>query len=444
MITLLSPFVVLSCLSRLPWSAATWTHGTLSVAKNRAVFISKFCFDYDADGNHSGEVDFRVTTVSPTSGTMRVILLDDQADSYPNSMSRWPGYDCTDQRLETAAKTQLFFDANQLVGTGRLHTFIVERIRPRWWFLAIVDCDGMDHELKYSLHMTNTKAGWMEELSLDRCGLGTYVFVCLIYLGIGIVQIKAVVMQSSARTKHPLRLILCFGINAALWSTGLYALDTLWYAWHGKNMYGVYFTAKCCKALSKFSLMFILMLLSRGRCISADLLLKDLWQNTMLVAPFLVLCLMFEIAGESGEAAKYNTGFVYGTWIGGVLVFFDMVLLGIYAYNLKNSYAAEADPDKKNFYRKWGCVYSTSFFALPAATILAFFVAPWVRERVMFRVTNMIHATLLALLVAGLYPERTQTAFCIDESPQLASTYGLCTDNMMASEDYHLQEMRGS
>jgi hypothetical protein len=359
-------------------------------------------------------------------------------------MSRWPGYDCEDDRLKIAAKTQSLFDAKNLGGTGRLHTYIVERVRPRWWFLALVDCDGMNHDLTYSLHMLNRKTGMFAELSLDHCGLSTYFMVFLIYLCIGVIQVKAVFMQSNARTKHPLRLMLCFGINAALWSTGLYAMDTLWFTFHGQNMFGVYFTAKCCKGLSKFSLMFILMLLSKGKCISSDLCLKDLWQNTMLIAPFLALCLMLEIGGEAGESNKYTTGFVYCTWVGGMLVFLDMVLLGAYTFNLVMTHFDEADPEKKSFYKKWGCIYSSSFFALPAATIISIVVAPWVREWVMFQVTNMIHATLLALLVAGLYPERTQKVFRIDQEPGLASTFGLQADDLMISEDYHLQDMQES
>jgi len=59
--------------------------------------------------------------------------------------------------------------------------------------------------------------------------------------------------------------------------------------------------------------------------------------------------------------------------------------------------------------------------------MLSIVLSPWVRAETIFLLTNGVHATLLASLVLGLWPERAHKFFCIDDG-SLATTIGIESD----------------
>lgn len=416
---------VLCLLSFLLRSDAAWIRGETTVKPNGAAFIGKFCFDYDVKLNNSGEVDFTMLSADPAKGLVKILLLDDQRESYPDGNSRWPGFSCDGERLKVAAKTQTTVPLEQLRNDGRLHTYIVERIRPRWWFVVVLDCSGIQRTISYDLHMINVKSGWLRELSLDRCGIAAIAIFCGVYTIICLAQLYAVFRTSEmvARTKHPLRLLLTFGICAAVWGMAFFLLDSILFAIRGVETFLLYLASRVLKAWSKFTLLLILLLLSKGCGVSRDLRPRDIWQGSFLIGPFLLICIWLEMYGEYDQSRKYTTDFVYRTWVGGLLVLADLVLLVIYGLNVRTSYQLESSQDKKMFYSTWGSAYSLAFLTLPIAVLISPWFSAWVRSEVLFLINNITHSILLSLLVAGLWPENSQTPFCIDNK-DLASTFG--------------------
>jgi len=104
----------------------------------------------------------------------------------------------------------------------------------------------------------------------------------------------------------------------------------------------------------------------------------------------------------------------------------DLCLLGYYLKNVHESYKNESEAEKQRFYKFWGALYSGAFMVLPFATFLATVIDPWVREEVIFLLTNLVHAALLTSLVVGLWPERHQAFFCLQvDEMELARTIGL-------------------
>lgn len=237
-------------------------------------------------------------------------------------------------------------------------------------------------------------------------------------------QTRAIMVDSgTARTKHPLRMILTFGIAAACSGMLLLVVDDFAVAHQGRSYAPLYFAGKLFKVLSKFTLMSILLLLSKGYGISHALRKDDIIAVIKLTAPFFVCCLSLEMWGEYAQSRTYTTDFVFCTRYGAFLVCADLYLLAIYIHGLYKSQLAELDATKQSFYRKWGSIYATAFFVLPAVTLIGFFVAAWSRSKVMVVMANATHAFLLASLVLGLWPERTNPVFCIDDA-ELFETYG--------------------
>lgn len=357
---------------------------------------------------------------------MKILLLDDQGDSYPNSNDRWPGFDCDDKRLDTVAKKQQVMKLKNIGRQDpmltRLHTYIVEKLRVRYWFVVALDCSGIDRTIEYELHLRNPKQGWLSEVSMDHCGILTLGFFLFVYLGTSLLQVKAVFTQSTARTKHPLRLLLTFGMLSALWSTVFFTFDTYWYATRGEDSWLMYVLSKLSKAFSKFTLLLIAILLSKGRAITHELHLRDIMHAAIIVTPLVTLSWILEIWGEYDQSRLYTTNWIYSSWAGIVIILLDLVLLALYGSNLHRTWREEADEHKKQFYRTWGCVYSSAFLNLPVSAIVACFVSAHVRVEVMFIFNNSIHSLLMTLLMLGLWPEHSQSVFNIDKS--LACTFG--------------------
>jgi hypothetical protein len=441
-----------SLFSALTLCRATFIHEERQIPANSAVFLAKFCFDFDRQGNDTGLIDLKVKGVEPQTGTFKIVLLDDQRSSYPDSSDRWPGYDCDDEKLKTTERGEWIVNAENLQSSNWIHTPIIEKIRPRYWFLVALDCSGVSRTIEYELHMLNLEQGWQQEISIDHVGVVSLCSFLLAYLAAGLLQFHAVFLRGTqanwANTKHPLRLMLTAALWSALWGIGFYTFNTVWHAVHGEDSILLYLAAKLCKMVSKFTLFMILMLLSRGRCISRQLQMRDIMYGAVVMFPFLTACLGFEMWGEYDRSQTYTTNFIYDTWLGGVLVFADVVLLCLYLFNLKQSYHREDNEALKTFYKVWGCVFSTAFLSLPATMIVAHQVAAHVRVEWMFIITNIIHIALLVILVFGLWPNNTHEAFkMIDKGTELACTFGNKTGTLLDDEpksgDYQEFDMAG-
>lgn len=410
--------------SLIETSAALKVEGSIKVPANSIVFLSKFCFDYDLEGKRSGQWDLRFLKATPaTSGKIGLILFDDESFSYPSAEDRRGQFRCGSETLKQASKYEGHMDAKILPSFGTFNMPLVERIRPRWWYVSLVDCSGEDHEVKYFLHMTNPKQGFQREMSMDQCGTRLLVMIFVIWALLAWVQLVAIMMRSSARTKHPLRILVTAGAAAGAWGMLAFTGDAAWLLWRGKRHVLLYIVAKSFKAFSKFVMMGILMLLSQGRGISRPLSFQDFGWVSKYLAPFFLGCLALDFWGEYAQSRLYTTDIVYCTWVGGVLVFVDLLLCAFYSYNLYESYKSELELERRVFYRNWGPWYALGFLILPITVCLALRVAPWVRSEVILVFTNAAQIAIFASLIIGLWPERTQAFFCVD-SDTLANTFG--------------------
>jgi len=401
---------------------ALLSKGTITMPAKQMVFLTKFCFDFDPSGNDSGHWHLEVKDATPKTGDMQLVLFDDQADSYPKESAAYD-FACGSENLKRHSKWSAPIDVSSLPSSGRFTMPLNQHLRPRWWYVAAVDCSGVERTIEYSLHMTNPKQGWQREFSMDHCGLVALIVVLVIYGAVAFAQQHAFARQTDG-ARHPLRLILFVAATTACLGMLAQVLDASWFAHHGEYKTSLYLTGKILKVASKCLLASILVLLSQGICISEPLRGKHLLQVSLLVS-FFIARLVVELWGEYAHARTYTTGFIYCTRFGATLVLADIGLLVFYLKNVHNSCMAESEPDKHRFYQVWGLLYSCAFMVLPFAAFLASVIAPWVRDETIFLMTNGVHAALLASLVVGLWPEKTQSFFDLQlDNVELAKTIG--------------------
>mmetsp|Transcript_52188 Transcript_52188/g.93611 ORF Transcript_52188/g.93611 Transcript_52188/m.93611 type:complete len:456 (+) Transcript_52188:64-1431(+) len=404
-------------------SDAAWFHGSIEVPRFGVEFLSKFCFDSapDADtGDHVGLVEAMLHSSYPGEGKMEMVLFDDEDKSFPTySAEALSAFHCKSSALESASKFTRTINVTFLKDGVSPHSNINQKIRPRWWFVALVDCSGEARTVDYSVHMTNPRKGWLQELSMDRFGprlIGLFLFA---YTVLAICQIFAVMkpsaVMSTAERQHFMRLSLTYVILAALAGMLFLLLNTFYFIRFGLDQSALYMVAKLFRTSSKYSLLCIIHLLAMGRCISMPLHGRDVWKSVRMYLPVCIASFSLEVWGEYSQSRQYTTDNVYITQFGRMLVIMDLVLLVIYLKHTHSSWAAETDRVKRGFYQKWCVTYSAAFLVLPVTTFLSLLLSPWVRAEVLFVVSNSCHTMLLALLVIGLWPEKTQPFFNLDD-----------------------------
>lgn len=269
---------------------------------------------------------------------------------------------------------------------------------------------------------------------MDHCGLISLILVCSVYVAVACAQHHAITRQTE-NPRHPLRLILFAAVATASFGMLAQVINGFWFAHHGEYQTRLYLVCKFFKVSSKFLLATILFLLSKGICISAPMSGKHLLQVSRYLAPFFLACLVVELWGEYAHSRTYTTGFIYCTGFGAVLVLADLGFLALYLKNLHDSCKAEAEQDKQWFYQFWGLLYSLAFIVLPFAAFLASVVKPWVRDEVIFLMTNGVHAALLITLVVGLWPDQAHKFFNLQvDDSERAHTIGAVS--MRADEIY--------
>lgn len=410
---------------------SAWVRGSVEVPAGGIVFLSKFCFDWKEDANTQhpvGKLQATLHCANPGDGTLKFVLLDDQATSYPDSSAFW-GFGCDSDRLKAAARWTDVINVSTLVSGKAPKAEIFETHRPRWWYAAIVDCSGYARTIDYTVHMINVHLGFLEEFSMDRIGPGGVYFFMALYALLAACQMAAVLKRStSAKTQHPIRILLTACVGAAAVGTLSTLINTLWYAYHGEDQANFYLAAKLLKAGSKYMLLAILLLLSRGRCISVPLYARDIWQATRILLPMYLSSICLEVWGEYAQSRNYTTDFVYKTPMGLLIICIDVGIFALYLRNLCSSWRAETDAIRQSFYRCYGLIYSGAFLSLPVSVIIVQSFAPWVRSEVIFIVSNAAHCIFLALLIVGLWPDYAQPFFCIDQPSALAQTFGVKTE----------------
>ncbi|CAK0852227.1 unnamed protein product [Prorocentrum cordatum] len=408
--------------------------GSVVVPANQIVFLHKFCIDSDPDGRTVGVMSAQLR--SGTGGDLKLAVFDDEAESLPDPGHIDWGLQCSSDKLKRVTRGLFHVDGRSLHASRgfQREQAIIEKLRPRWWYFAVVDCSGEDRVLEYSLHLTNPRLGWQRELSMDQCGLVAMGLLCLsgacgLYFAVLSVQVYVSVRGNCDSTKHPLRVCLLGSISVAAVGALLQLLNANTIAQHGSQLQLLYVAGKLSKWTSKLLLICAIMLISRGHAISHPLQKRHVIGACSLLAPLFVGCFILDLNGEYAQYRKYTNDSLFCSRYGAVLVLLDVGLLTVYAHNLRRSFTSETDTVKRRFFATWGPMYGIAFGILPVAVIVGStdFVSPWVQVRVVHLLTNAVHICLLAILVKSLWPEKSLPAFCLDDQG-LAETIGLKVD----------------
>lgn len=406
--------------------------------------ITKFCFDFNAachsgacaDADHPGVMEFKLSAGArvdagentrhgntkeaddSTAPGLYIALLDDEYFSYPEVSQVWGEANCTD--VLRASKKSLHLDWKRVQTTAgqKITIPLVEKVRPRWWYIALVSCSGHAYELSYSAHLENRLRGWQSEFSMDTMGVfATTLCLTAVFSGLMFVQLKSLREWRSLGSKgqtakvHPALMLLTYSTALSLGGTACWLVYYWLYMRSGEAFEKWATLARAGIVSAKTLMQIMLMLLAQGQCVcTPDIVWSEHQELVGGMVLFGVLSFCLELWGDT-EFSSTTTEFVYDTRPGCALVAFDCLWLWTYSSRSLDTFRKETRPRPRRFYRLYGPLFGLWFAALPLLAGLARSVDSWVRFGVTFGVGGMVHAVALAALVHSFRPHVSEKLY---------------------------------
>lgn len=418
------------CIGLLGWPVSVeskWVHGSTTIVKGKATVLTKFCIDFNAHcRNHScpdppGALDLTIFAARrgdcphpPCGGKdpeLHLALLDDEYYSFPEVSQVWDELSC--KEVLKASKRNFTVDwrrASTANGTHQGGT-IVQKLRPRWWYIAVASCSDHDVSFSYSLHLQNPMSGKDAEFSFDAIGISRITLgLSVVFAAVTAFQLNSINgWRASTRTVqwgqvHPALLLVLAASSLATIGQACW-LRYFWHYQHAGQGGDVWALAGRGGLVSaRVLLSFVLLLLAQGECVCSPHITWAAHKEIVRgLGVFGVLSFMLELWGES-ELRSTVTEYVYDTRPGMVLVAFDILWMWIYATRAWRTFQAESRVKARRFFRHYATLFFLWFASLPAVAALARVLSPWVRYYVTCAVNGAVHVAALGLLVYTFQP----------------------------------------
>jgi hypothetical protein len=372
---------------------------------------------------------------------VHLALLDDEYFSFPEVSQVWTEANCTD--ILRAAKRSFKLDWHKVADkSGKasgwtMETRVVEKIRPRWWYVAIASCANYSLDVSYRFHLENKMRGWQSELSVDHLGVFALTFLaCVLFCGLLAAQVRTMnewALRSRASRWQRLHPALQMLTASAAFAT---AGEALWlvYYWNltqlGEASEVWSLSGRALVIAAKVLMQILLMLLANGDCVCTPEL--D-WSSRkeLVLGQTLFGCLTFglEVWGDS-EHQSTSVEYIYDTRPGMVLVAFDALWLYMFASRSWQTMENEKRLKPRQFYRQYGPLFSLWFATLPMVALFATLIAAWVRYRIVLAMNNLAHAFALGALIYTFRPDVAEKLYELSAHEYSA----VCGDEANASE----------
>lgn len=418
------------------WSAP------LEMSSKGVGFLGKFCFDSQHEKNRDlpvGEIEFTLETKvnSTAMGQTYIMLYDDQTENWPYVYENRDHMTC-DEIMAKAnnynpkhpgqiANWQIHWEYDK--GTywfNRGETWrrpIHQVMRPRWWFITVINCAGALKDTTYTMHTWQSQSShWDKEFGVNDQGLNTLNLVFFFYYFIFLVIHTIGTRRLGQQLEYTHPLVRLFYIIVVLQFLVVVA-RMLHYGIFAQNGWGVPELAKFAQVTEIFvrvGFLVILMLLAKGWTINPGEITGRKWillfSFLFLFAEVAILFWKYAVEDPAATSPEFGLAFMLYTLMG-----FWFVWSLWFAKVIYSSWRHEENPVKKSLFFKLAIVYFPWFFGLPFITFLKFALDPWVREKTVQSISLLISTAAYTFLAWLLWPSRAEEYFSISASDTMTS-----------------------
>jgi len=376
-------------------ASATSFEGLLPQTSDFAEYVGKFCYDYsnqtwsglnpEVVGNVKLDITRESSQPVPRGGKLYFLIFDDEKGHWKHARRHWQSSTCEEKKAESSLVTEVEVEEARQTSSYLIH--IRERIRPRFWYFTFVACgiDLKDTPIRYSVHATNDIWGWQSEFSLDHIGLfKVYVIFtiafCLAALATAWASRWRAAAQDPPLREHPYIQLLTLAYIASAACCGLFLLHYALFMHNGFGSLRIRFLAVVAGIVANCSIYLIAILSSCGWAISSAVLPnRRCFLGLVTVVGFLTAVCELRAETMVDQSTKLYS---YQSSVGEMAIILKIFMFCWFAFQVKCSYEEELQGSRRRFYKYLG--FSMGFWAInvPVTVILAFFLNPWTRYKV--------------------------------------------------------------
>jgi len=343
---------------------------------------------------------------------------DDTYAHRPGTSSAW-----TCQRLYDNHK----LGGERFIGAGASVNGTIamsQYVRAYYWFVALADCTANTLNVPvYVVNWTNPGGFWTKNFSYDQQGLVViYIFYTIFYFILVCVHGWAIYQQHQAEQWHPVIRVLSVAILLGFLSNLAEMIHYLIYAGNGVGVAFILGFGDLLAMVSQIVLMFQCILIAKGWAITTSYL-TDKYIVLAVMALFVVAYLALFIWDKAAPNPA-SVLYFYESVPGIIVAILRVLTCGWFIWSLRNTIRLESLPEKRMFYFIFGGSYTVWFLLLPLIVLIAVFLAPWVRFRIITALMVTSDFVGLSALAFLLWPSRASNYFVIKASPQLLSVKG--------------------
>lgn len=380
-------------------------------AEHSWVYLDKFAFEStshppaEITESNTGFLSWDVTG---STANIFLNMYDDQDSSFPSFYPDHQSISCYAKQNMPPARVIIDLSVQPSGSIPLNHP----SQRARFWYFALSNCvdNGFPQKTTVELHATNPGDLPTHEFSFDEYGIyGFSIFLFIASMLFGFVAMRNVwdVRSKAAGgvwSLHPTMkgYLACL----LLWIAGAFFALIHWmlYAQNGKGVPGLRGFALVTDTAAHVVFIGLLYLFAHGYAITFPHLRNRKLLGmlfTVLVLVHIVLFVYMEV-GQDPASTLYG----YETPPGIILCCLRLPMLIFFVWALRQTYMAEADDDKRRFYKVFGTVGALWFLVLPITVIIAALTSPWTRAAVVYICSEVFFMMALAVITVTLWPTR--------------------------------------
>ena len=357
-------------------------------------YLSKFCFDYtpkEQAMKPAGKLNIQLnyhtrSLIMPP--PMSLLIFDDEESSWPAIYSAHTTT-CYSTYSKAKQVVPVHFDSR---GHFEFDTNIFEHVRPRFWYVALVNCNRV-YGVTYSIHWTTLDS----EFGVNERGLWTYHLIFLVVTGVLLLVYASFSLKNSYSAElgviqslsnlPPIHALFLSGILCLVSSVVLGFCHLSIFAVSGVGLPLAYAASVVLQVSAELLFSFLLLLLAQGWCISTEKLEN---KNAITWGFGAVGCCYFLLLMWAAGRDRASTMYVYDSGPGFGIIILNILGGLLFAYTINRTREREQDDEKKKFYFLLGVIYIFWFLHLGVVVPIAAALDPWVREKTVYVIQMVV------------------------------------------------------
>eukprot|EP01083_Nonionella_stella_P137697 418948_1 len=418
--------------------------GTVNLVDAKGyAFLGKFCFqdikcsNFSENKKHgaaSGMVDIELTNRGSTRAKYKLVLYDDQANSW--DMVYQKGLSCDEKVSSDYTKDHRSITLKPYDSYDKTID-VHQHIRPRWWWFYLTSCDGYSNapqnlsSIDFELHFTQNTTSWLsKEVGSNDEGINimysVYLAVYIILFG---VQLYAYYVYTIQQYIHQVIKLLTAVMGLQLFAILFHFADWILFTETGEHQVFFPIIASICEILASSVFLLLVMVLAQGWTVSRFEVVYPHIVLASVVIIAIVQCVLYiwTLIGldEQSTTYRYNT---IPQWIYGIV----FILIGIlFLIQCIVSYRNEPLKPKQHLYVLLAACFSFWFLWPLLRLVVGDMFSPWKRDIAVQAISVTVTTLTYLIMMVLMWPSHAHKYFnltMVDTQQRILDSSGLDAD----------------